>query len=46
MTWRDRTLNPIKSILCFIGIAFAAALVLTGLAGAIWATVEMVRMVF
>jgi len=45
MTWRDRTFNPIKSLLCFIGIAFAAALIMTGMDGAIWGVVEMVKQI-
>ena len=46
--WRDsdKIFNPIKSLLCALGLALFGALVLTGLVGAIWATVEMVRMVF
>jgi len=46
MTWRDRTFNPLKSILCFIGLAAAAALIMTGMAGVLWGLVEAVRMVF
>lgn len=45
--WRDRLIyNPLKAIACIIALCFAAALILTGLAGAIWGTVEVFRLVF
>lgn len=47
MNWKDRDtyMNPVKSITCVLGIAAIAALVLIGIAGAIWAVVEAVRVV-
>ena len=43
--WRDRDtyLNPVKTVASFLAIAFAAALIITGLVGAIWGTVEVVK---
>jgi len=44
MNWKDRTAQHNLSIIIYIiSIALAAALIITGLVGAIWGAVEMFR---
>lgn len=46
--WQDRDayLNPIKALICVLGLAVTFALVMAGLVGALWAVTEAIRMIF
>lgn len=48
MDWRNRDtyFNPIRSMVCILGIVIVAALVVTGFVWMLWGTVEMMRMIF
>lgn len=44
--WRDRLVfNPLKTIACIIAMCLGVSLIITGLVGAIWGTVEVVKQV-
>jgi hypothetical protein len=46
MTWKDRTLNPLKSLVCILGLAVTFALAMAGMVGVLWGLTEAIRWVF